>query len=179
MVQSEVLDAIFRQSLGRLPMVSWFARRDFLPAGLKLDQVELAGETIRVHARSCGAAAAACPRCGGGLSALWHDLAPCPQPVLAPAGRSARAWPGSGVDPAGSPLSMPRGALSDQDLRGAVFSRCCRALRTTHRAPSGPGPAPRPRSRRSPGTGARRAASAAGQQGHLPAQRSDHGADLA
>ena len=45
-------------------MVSWFARRDFLPAGLKLDQVELAGETIRVHARSCGAAAAACPRCG-------------------------------------------------------------------------------------------------------------------
>jgi len=30
-------------------MVSWSARRDFLPAGLKPDQVELAGDKIRVH----------------------------------------------------------------------------------------------------------------------------------
>ena len=44
-------------------MASWFARRDFLPAGLKPDQVELVGDTVRVHVRS-SAAAAACPRCG-------------------------------------------------------------------------------------------------------------------
>jgi predicted RNA-binding Zn-ribbon protein involved in translation (DUF1610 family) len=44
-------------------MASWSARRDFLPAGLKPDQVDLAGDTIRVHVRS-SAAAAACPRCG-------------------------------------------------------------------------------------------------------------------
>lgn len=44
-------------------MASWFSRRDFLPAGLKADQVELDGNTIRVHAHSSDAAAA-CPRCG-------------------------------------------------------------------------------------------------------------------
>lgn len=44
-------------------MGSWFSRRDFLPAGLKADQVELDGNRIRVHARSLNASAA-CPRCG-------------------------------------------------------------------------------------------------------------------
>lgn len=44
-------------------MASWFSRRDFLPAGLKADQVELDGNTIRIHARSSDATAA-CPRCG-------------------------------------------------------------------------------------------------------------------
>lgn len=44
-------------------MPSWFSRMDFLPAGLKAEQVELAGNTIRVHSRSAKAAAA-CPRCG-------------------------------------------------------------------------------------------------------------------
>lgn len=44
-------------------MASWFSRRDLLPAGLKADQVELDGNTIRVHARSSDAAAT-CPRCG-------------------------------------------------------------------------------------------------------------------
>ena len=33
-------------------MASWFSRRDFLPAGLKAEQVELDGNTIRVHVRS-------------------------------------------------------------------------------------------------------------------------------
>lgn len=44
-------------------MTSWFSRRGFLPRGLKADQVELDGNTIRVHARSSDATAA-CPRCG-------------------------------------------------------------------------------------------------------------------
>ncbi|WP_323811298.1 transposase family protein [Yoonia sp. 67-2] len=44
-------------------MASWFSRKDFLPAGLKAEQVELAGNTIRVQSRSAKAAAA-CPRCG-------------------------------------------------------------------------------------------------------------------
>lgn len=44
-------------------MGAWFSRRDFLPAGLKADQVELDGNRIRVHARSLDASAA-CPRCG-------------------------------------------------------------------------------------------------------------------
>ncbi|MFV0514329.1 MAG: ISL3 family transposase [Jhaorihella sp.] len=44
-------------------MASWFSRRDFLPAGLKADQVELDGTTIRIHAHSSDAAAV-CPRCG-------------------------------------------------------------------------------------------------------------------
>ncbi len=44
-------------------MGSWFSRRDFLPAGLKADQVELDGNRIRVHARSLDASAT-CPRCG-------------------------------------------------------------------------------------------------------------------
>ena len=44
-------------------MSSWFSRRDFLPTGLMADQVELDGNTIRVHARS-SEPAAACPRCG-------------------------------------------------------------------------------------------------------------------
>lgn len=44
-------------------MASWFSRRDFLPAGLKAEQVELDGDTIRVHVRSL-VAAAACPHCG-------------------------------------------------------------------------------------------------------------------
>lgn len=44
-------------------MASWFLKKDFLPAGLKAEQVELAGNIIRVHSRSANAAAA-CPRCG-------------------------------------------------------------------------------------------------------------------
>uniref|UniRef100_UPI00389A297D transposase family protein n=1 Tax=Sedimentitalea xiamensis TaxID=3050037 RepID=UPI00389A297D len=44
-------------------MASQFSRRDFLPAGLKADQVELVGNTVRIHSRSAKAAAA-CPRCG-------------------------------------------------------------------------------------------------------------------
>ena len=44
-------------------MVSWFARRDFQPAGLKPDQVEPIGTTIRVHARF-STSAVACPRSG-------------------------------------------------------------------------------------------------------------------
>lgn len=44
-------------------MASWFSRKHFLPAGLKAEQVELAGNTILVHSRSAKAAAA-CPRCG-------------------------------------------------------------------------------------------------------------------
>ncbi|WJS86452.1 transposase family protein [Paracoccus sp. TOH] len=44
-------------------MASWFSRRDFLPAGLTADQIELDGNTIRIHARS-SEAAAGCPRYG-------------------------------------------------------------------------------------------------------------------
>ena len=44
-------------------MGSWFSRRDFLPVGLKAEQVELDGNRTRVHARSSDASAA-CPRCG-------------------------------------------------------------------------------------------------------------------
>lgn len=44
-------------------MMSQFSRRDFLPAGLKADQVELDGNKIRVHARS-SIASGTCPRCG-------------------------------------------------------------------------------------------------------------------
>ena len=43
-------------------MTSLFSRRDFLPAGLKADQVEIVGDTIRIHSRSTKSAAA-CPRC--------------------------------------------------------------------------------------------------------------------
>lgn len=43
-------------------MASLFSRRDFLPAGLKADQVEIVGDTIRIHSRSTKSAAA-CPRC--------------------------------------------------------------------------------------------------------------------
>lgn len=44
-------------------MTSWFSHRDLLPRGLRADQVELDGDTIRVHAR-CSDAAASCPHCG-------------------------------------------------------------------------------------------------------------------
>ena len=44
-------------------MTSWFSRRDFLPAGLRFEHVELDGHTIRIHARALDAAAT-CPRCG-------------------------------------------------------------------------------------------------------------------
>lgn len=44
-------------------MTSWLSRRDFLPAGLKAEQVELVGNTIRVHSRSTKTAVA-CPQCG-------------------------------------------------------------------------------------------------------------------
>lgn len=44
-------------------MASLFSRRGFLPAGLRAEQVELVGNTIRVHSRSAKTAAA-CPRCG-------------------------------------------------------------------------------------------------------------------
>lgn len=39
-------------------MGSLFSRRDFLPLGLKADQVELDGNRIRVHAHSLDASAA-------------------------------------------------------------------------------------------------------------------------
>nr|WP_245846917.1 transposase family protein [Paracoccus seriniphilus] len=42
--------------------MSWFSRGDFRPAGLSAEQVELIGNTIRVHARSAKTAAT-CPRC--------------------------------------------------------------------------------------------------------------------
>lgn len=45
-------------------MASWFSRRDFLPAGLSTDRIELDGDMIRIHARSLEAVAT-CPRCGG------------------------------------------------------------------------------------------------------------------
>lgn len=44
-------------------MASLFSRRDFLPAGLKADQVEIVGDTIRIHSRSTKSTAM-CPRCG-------------------------------------------------------------------------------------------------------------------
>lgn len=44
-------------------MASQFSRRNFLPAGLKANQVELVGNTVRIHSRSAKATAA-CPRCG-------------------------------------------------------------------------------------------------------------------
>lgn len=44
-------------------MASHFSRRDCLSAGLKADQVELVGNTVRIHSRSAKATAA-CPRCG-------------------------------------------------------------------------------------------------------------------
>ena len=44
-------------------MASQFSRRGFLPAGLKAEQVEIVGNTIRIHFRSTKSAAA-CPRCG-------------------------------------------------------------------------------------------------------------------
>ena len=44
-------------------MALQFSRRDFLPSGLKASQVELVGNTVRIHSRSAKATAA-CPRCG-------------------------------------------------------------------------------------------------------------------
>ena len=44
-------------------MASQFSRRDFLPEGLKADQVGLVGNTVRIHSRSAKASAE-CPRCG-------------------------------------------------------------------------------------------------------------------
>jgi transposase len=44
-------------------MASWFSRQGFLPNGLKVDQVELTRNTIRIHAHS-PEASAACPCCG-------------------------------------------------------------------------------------------------------------------
>lgn len=44
-------------------MALHFSRRDFLPAGLTADQVEIVEDTIRIHSRS-PKTAAACPRCG-------------------------------------------------------------------------------------------------------------------
>ena len=54
---------LFGSRSGRLPVASWFSRTDFLLAGLKAEQVELARNTMRVHSLSAKAAAA-CPRCG-------------------------------------------------------------------------------------------------------------------
>lgn len=45
-------------------MAPWLSRRDFLPAGLTADHIELDGDMIRVHARSLEAEAT-CPCCGG------------------------------------------------------------------------------------------------------------------
>ncbi|XCC46730.1 transposase family protein [Paracoccus denitrificans] len=44
-------------------MASWFSRRGFLPVGLGTDQIELDGNTVRIHALS-SEVAAACPHCG-------------------------------------------------------------------------------------------------------------------
>lgn len=44
-------------------MASWFSRQGFLPDGLKVDQVELTGNTIRIHTHS-PEISAACPCCG-------------------------------------------------------------------------------------------------------------------
>jgi|GEM_PF-3396066 len=44
-------------------MALHFSRRDFLPAGLKADQIELVENTIRIHSHSAKTAAA-CPHCG-------------------------------------------------------------------------------------------------------------------
>lgn len=52
-------------------MASWFARRDFLPAGLKADRIELVGDTIRIQS-SAPETSAACPRCGA-LSRHVHS----------------------------------------------------------------------------------------------------------
>lgn len=41
-------------------MASWFSRRDFLPAGLKTEQVELDGNTVQPHSHPAKTAAA-CP----------------------------------------------------------------------------------------------------------------------
>lgn len=43
-------------------MASLFSRRNFLPTDLKADQVEIVGDTIRIHSRS-SKSAAACPHC--------------------------------------------------------------------------------------------------------------------
>lgn len=63
-------------------MGSWLSGRDFLPAGLKADQVELDGNRIWVHARSLGASTA-CPRCGT-VSRHVHSKY-CRRPVDLPA----------------------------------------------------------------------------------------------
>lgn len=52
-------------------MASSFSRRDFLPAGLKAEQVELVGNTIRVHSRSARPSAG-CPH-GGTISRHVHS----------------------------------------------------------------------------------------------------------
>jgi len=44
-------------------MALHFSRRDFLPAGLKADQIELVENTIRIRSHSAKTAAA-CPHCG-------------------------------------------------------------------------------------------------------------------
>ncbi|MDF3363039.1 ISL3 family transposase [Sulfitobacter sp. Ks41] len=44
-------------------MALHFSRRDFLPAGLKADQIELVENTIRIHSHSVKTTAA-CPHCG-------------------------------------------------------------------------------------------------------------------
>lgn len=52
-----------RSRTKRLPMASQFSRRNFLPAGLKADHIEIVGDTIRIHSSS-NEAEASCPRCG-------------------------------------------------------------------------------------------------------------------
>ena len=49
--------------LGRLPRISGIDRRAFLPGGLKAERIELGGDTVLIHTRAAGGAAA-CPRCG-------------------------------------------------------------------------------------------------------------------
>ncbi|MBK1636506.1 hypothetical protein CKO19_12260 [Rhodovulum adriaticum] len=67
-------------------MGSWFSRRDFLPAGLKTDQIALDGNRIRVHARSLDASAAYAP-------CSRFPIAACaPGGGARPAGGSARTW---------------------------------------------------------------------------------------
>ena len=39
-------------------MASQFSRRDFLPAGLRADRVELVGNTVRIHTRAANAVCA-------------------------------------------------------------------------------------------------------------------------
>ncbi len=114
----------------------------------------------------------------GSVPALRHGFTSCSQQIPPTACRSACAWPEGGTGPVGSPISLLCSAVPGQDICGAVPTCGNPAACAAYLPSARTGPAPRPGTRRAPGTGARRTAPAAGQQGYVPPQHPGRGDGL-